>query len=101
MGRAPIAELAYIINAGCIAKYLCASRGVALYNEPYRNPNPAFSLYLMVSVAPSQGQSNILVYLAICSAFGSLSVTSCKALGIALRLTFGGSNQVGIIDFCT
>ena len=41
------------------------------------------------------GESNVLVYIAICSLMGSLSVVSCKALGIALKLTFKGYNQLG------
>ena len=36
--------------------------------------------------------------LAICSLIGSLSVVSCKALGIALKLTFRGNNQLGDPD---
>ena len=40
------------------------------------------------------GESNVLVYIAICSLMGSLSVVSCKALGIALKLTFKGHNQL-------
>jgi magnesium transporter len=65
---------------------------------------PAFLLYaatavtvafwLVFRVPPEVQTSNILVYVAICSAVGSLSVTSCKALGIALKLTFEGSNQL-------
>ena len=36
-------------------------------------------LYLIFSVAPKHGNSNIFVYLAICSLIGSLSVMSVKA----------------------
>ncbi|KAM3410583.1 hypothetical protein ACQJBY_002667 [Aegilops geniculata] len=35
-----------------------------------------------------------MVYIGICSLFGSLSVMSVKALGIALKLTFSGMNQL-------
>ena len=38
----------------------------------------AVILYLIVSVAPTHGNSNIFVYLAICSLVGSLSVMSVK-----------------------
>ena len=34
------------------------------------------------------------MYVCICSLVGSLSVVSCKALGVALKLTFRGSNQL-------
>ena len=34
------------------------------------------------------------MYVCICSLVGSLSVVSCKALGVALKLTFRGANQL-------
>lgn len=59
---------------------------------------PAFSLYatavvalscvLAVYVSPQYGSTQILVPIGICSLMGSLSVMSCKALGIAVKLTF-------------
>ncbi|PNT70927.1 hypothetical protein BRADI_2g20020v3 [Brachypodium distachyon] len=65
---------------------------------------PSFLLYvasvvLVVSVlvfhfSPLCGQSNVLVYTAICSLMGSLSVMSVKALGTSLKLTFEGKNQL-------
>jgi len=65
---------------------------------------PAFLLYVAVAVGttlvliwvvPSErATTNIFIYVAICSIVGSLSVVSCKALGIALKLTFGGDNQL-------
>ena len=50
--------------------------------------------YLVWHVSPETQTANILVYVAICSIVGSLSVMSCKALGIALKLTLEGSNQL-------
>ncbi|KAI8474297.1 MAG: magnesium transporter NIPA-domain-containing protein [Monoraphidium minutum] len=51
-------------------------------------------IYLIYWVAPKSGTTNIFVYLGICSTAGSLSVISCKALGIAVKLTFQGNNQL-------
>ena len=51
------------------------------------------SIFLIVHTAPRHGNSNILVYLAICSLVGSMSVQSAKALGIAMKLSFEGDNQ--------
>eukprot|EP00242_Pyramimonas_sp_CCMP2087_P017799 CAMPEP_0198213350 /NCGR_PEP_ID=MMETSP1445-20131203/28817_1 /TAXON_ID=36898 /ORGANISM="Pyramimonas sp., Strain CCMP2087" /LENGTH=273 /DNA_ID=CAMNT_0043887977 /DNA_START=544 /DNA_END=1365 /DNA_ORIENTATION=+ len=51
-------------------------------------------LALGIYAAPAYGQSQILVYIGICSMMGSLSVMSCKALGIAVKLTFEGHNQL-------
>ncbi|KAF6996812.1 hypothetical protein CFC21_013107 [Triticum aestivum] len=65
---------------------------------------PSFLLYVasvivLVSVlvfhfSPLWGQSNVLIYTAICSLMGSLSVMSVKALGTSLKLTFEGTNQL-------
>lgn len=52
------------------------------------------SLTLAVYAAPVYGNSQILVYIGICSMIGSLSVMSCKALGVAIKLTFQGHNQL-------
>eukprot|EP00798_Chlamydomonas_sp_ICE-L_P021784 gene21784-28803_t len=51
-------------------------------------------IFLIFVVAPLHGNTNIFVYLAICSLAGSLSVMSCKALGIAIKLTIRGDNQL-------
>jgi drug/metabolite transporter (DMT)-like permease len=67
---------------------------------------PRFMIYVCFSMAvvyhliwkvPVESQtSNVLVYVAICSLVGSLSVVSCKALGMALKMTFldADSNQL-------
>ncbi|KAJ8433955.1 hypothetical protein Cgig2_001884 [Carnegiea gigantea] len=65
---------------------------------------PAFMMYAAASVSivaalvlrfePCYGQSNLLVYLGICSLMGSLTVVSIKAIGIALKLTLEGTNQL-------
>ncbi|KAJ2787902.1 hypothetical protein GGI15_000321 [Coemansia interrupta] len=53
----------------------------------------AFLAVMITRVAGKYGQSNPLVYLSICSVAGSITVTACKAFGIALKLTFAGNNQ--------
>ncbi|XP_072970690.1 probable magnesium transporter NIPA4 [Typha angustifolia] len=65
---------------------------------------PAFLLYAATVLAavfilifryiPHYGQTHIMVYIGVCSLVGSLSVMSVKALGIALKLTFSGMNQL-------
>lgn len=54
----------------------------------------AVLVYLIRVAAPKHGTSNIFIYLGICSTAGSLSVVCCKALGVAVKLTFRGSNQL-------
>ncbi len=53
-----------------------------------------YSIYLIYKVAPHKGRKNILIYLAICSLVGSISVMAVKGFGIALKLTFSGHNQL-------
>ncbi|KAL4363979.1 hypothetical protein GQ457_04G034090 [Hibiscus cannabinus] len=53
----------------------------------------ATALVLIFYGAPRYGQTNIIVYLGICSIIGSLTVMSIKAIGIAIELTLEGNNQ--------
>jgi hypothetical protein len=48
---------------------------------------------MIYRVAPVYGKKNPLIYISICSTVGSVSVMSIKGFGIALKLTFAGSNQ--------
>ncbi|KAL3480066.1 magnesium transporter [Aspergillus californicus] len=52
-----------------------------------------FATYMVYKVAPTQGRTNPLVYISICSTVGSVSVMSVKAFGIAVKLTVAGDNQ--------
>lgn len=54
----------------------------------------SLAIYLMYVVGPRIGQTNILVYITICSLLGSLSVVFAKGLSIAIRLTASGKSQV-------
>lgn len=53
------------------------------------------SLVLIFYAAPKWGQTNIMIYVTVCSLVGSLSVICVKGLGIALKLSFAGHNQMG------
>ncbi|KAG9442585.1 hypothetical protein H6P81_018439 [Aristolochia fimbriata] len=65
---------------------------------------PAFLIYaaaalsivlaLVLHFEPRYGQTNVLVYLGICSLVGSLTVISIKAIGIAVKLTIEGISQI-------
>ncbi|XP_019390289.1 PREDICTED: magnesium transporter NIPA4 [Crocodylus porosus] len=50
----------------------------------------AVCLVLIFFLAPRYGQTNILVYLTICSVIGAFSVSSVKGLGIAIKGFFAG-----------
>ncbi|KAK6939778.1 Magnesium transporter NIPA [Dillenia turbinata] len=54
----------------------------------------AAALVLIIHFIPQYGRTHIMVYIGVCSLVGSLSVMSVKALGIALKLTFSGMNQL-------
>ncbi|NXF94166.1 NIPA3 protein, partial [Eubucco bourcierii] len=45
----------------------------------------AAALVLIFLVAPRRGQSNVLIYVLICSLIGAFSVSSVKGLGIAIK----------------
>jgi len=61
--------------------------------------DPGFILYVIAVIlvtlglvfyaSPRYGQSNILVYIAVCSLIGSLSVLSVKGLGLAIKESIG------------
>ena len=53
-----------------------------------------FATVMIYWVAPKHGRRNPMIYLSICSTVGSISICAVKGLGIALKLTFGGSNQL-------
>ncbi|KAF5745051.1 Non-imprinted in Prader-Willi/Angelman syndrome region protein isoform 3 [Tripterygium wilfordii] len=53
----------------------------------------AVALVLILYCGPNYGQTNIMVYIGICSIIGSLTVMSVKAIGIAIKLTIEGQNQ--------
>ncbi|XP_057966609.1 probable magnesium transporter NIPA6 isoform X1 [Malania oleifera] len=65
---------------------------------------PAFLVYVAATLStvlalilhfePRYGQTNILVYVGICSLAGSLTVVSIKAIGIAIKLTLEGISQI-------
>eukprot|EP00262_Sarcandra_glabra_P006110 TRINITY_DN1818_c0_g1_i1.p1 TRINITY_DN1818_c0_g1~~TRINITY_DN1818_c0_g1_i1.p1 ORF type:complete len:208 (+),score=18.20 TRINITY_DN1818_c0_g1_i1:43-624(+) len=54
----------------------------------------AIVLVLMLHFSPRYGQTNMMIYLGICSIIGSLTVMSIKAIGIAIKLTLEGTSQV-------
>lgn len=55
------------------------------------------SLFIAFYLGPRIGHKNVLVYIVLCSAIGSLTVMSCKALGLAIRDTLSGkSNDFGM-----
>ncbi|CAN8208399.1 unnamed protein product [Coccothraustes coccothraustes] len=48
------------------------------------------ALVLIIVVAPKRGQTNILIYILICSLIGAFSVSSVKGLGIAIKQMLQG-----------
>ncbi|KAI8819830.1 magnesium transporter [Fimicolochytrium jonesii] len=53
----------------------------------------ATSLTLIYKIAPIYGKRSMIVYIAICSLVGSVSVMAVKGFGTAVRVTFAGQNQ--------
>ncbi|XP_037883003.1 magnesium transporter NIPA2 [Glossina fuscipes] len=55
------------------------------------------TLFVACFVAPRHGNNIVVVYIYLCSGIGSLTVMSCKALGLAIRDTLSGKSN----DFAT
>lgn len=53
-----------------------------------------FTFAMVYYVAPRYGTRTPVIYISICSLVGSVSVMAAKGLGIALKLTFAGNNQL-------
>ncbi|CAL6434371.1 unnamed protein product [Bathycoccus prasinos] len=53
-----------------------------------------FTFVLITQIYPIHGTTQLLVPIGICSLVGSLSVMSVKTLGLALKMTFEGNNQM-------
>ncbi|KAG0040570.1 hypothetical protein BGZ82_001479 [Podila clonocystis] len=53
-----------------------------------------FSTYMIYRVVPRYGNKTPVVNISICSLVGSITVMASKGFGIALKLTFSGSNQL-------
>jgi len=54
----------------------------------------SFTLALVYGAAPKYGKTHVVVYVAICSMIGSLSVMALRGIGIAAKLTMRGSDQL-------
>jgi len=52
-----------------------------------------FATVMVYRIAPRYGRKNPLIYLSICSTVGSVSIMAVKGVGVAVKLTLGGSNQ--------
>lgn len=51
------------------------------------------ALFIGCYVGPKYGNRNVSVYIILCASIGSLTVMSCKALGLAMRDTFSGRSN--------
>ncbi|XP_034676469.1 probable magnesium transporter NIPA4 isoform X3 [Vitis riparia] len=94
-----------VVGSTTIVLHAPQERGIESVKEVWDlATEPAFLFYaalviaavfiLIVHFIPLYGQTHIMVYIGVCSLVGSLSVMSVKALGIALKLTFSGMNQL-------
>ncbi|XP_046611391.1 magnesium transporter NIPA2 isoform X1 [Neodiprion virginianus] len=54
------------------------------------------SVFIVYQFESTHGRQNVIIYVLICSSIGSLTVMSCKGLGLALKETISGStNELG------
>lgn len=94
-----------IVGSATIALHAPQEREINSVMEVWElATEPAFLLYATLVVAavfiiivryiPQYGQTHIIAYIGVCSLMGSIAVMSVRALGIALKLTFSGTNQL-------
>jgi hypothetical protein len=56
----------------------------------------SISVFIALCLGPQYGHRNVVVYITLCSAVGSLTVMGCKGLGLALKETLSGEhNEMG------
>ncbi|KAK8311610.1 hypothetical protein V6Z12_D02G263300 [Gossypium hirsutum] len=99
----PLGALSIIVSA-CLAHFLLNERIQKMGIVGCVSCIVAFLVYVVATLSavlalvlhfePHYGQTNILVYLGICSLMGSLTVVSIKAIGIAIKLTLDGMSQI-------
>lgn len=51
------------------------------------------SAFIAFYLGPKAGHKNVVIYIVLCSAIGSLTVMSCKALGLAIKDQISGKNN--------
>ncbi|KAG6507201.1 hypothetical protein ZIOFF_032542 [Zingiber officinale] len=83
-----------VVGSTTIVLHAPQERAIESVTEVWDLATEPAALILVFRFAPQYGQTHIMVYIGICSLVGSLSVMSVKALGIALKLTFSGMNQL-------
>ena len=70
----------------------------------FKMRDPAFITYVALVIIGclaiifcfgQYGKQNIIVYILLCSSIGSLTVMSCKGLGLAIKETMNGKSEMG------
>lgn len=96
-----------LVVVGCIIVTICGPKEkqiVTMEELESQLQHVGFLIYagicMVVSVifmllVPRFGYKYVILYIGICSSFGSLSVMFAKGLGVALKQTFAGKNQFG------
>ncbi|GAB1601744.1 magnesium transporter NIPA2-like isoform X1 [Argonauta hians] len=49
---------------------------------------------LIIYYVPQYGNTNVFLYIGICSLLGTFTVMGCKGLGVAMKLTFSGEMNI-------
>ncbi|THG05326.1 hypothetical protein TEA_002999 [Camellia sinensis var. sinensis] len=83
-----------VVGSITIVLHAPPERGIESVKEVWDLATEPAVFVLIFHYIPQYGQTHIMVYIGVCSLVGSLSVMSVKALGIALKLTLSGTNQL-------
>ncbi|XP_076048154.1 uncharacterized protein LOC143029300 [Oratosquilla oratoria] len=93
-----------LVLVGCAIVTLCGpkDREISSMDELQAQLlHPGFLIYaslvvtvscVLMALVPRYGHRYVMLYITICSSFGSLSVMFCKGVGLALKQTFSSIN---------
>ncbi|KMQ84631.1 magnesium transporter nipa2-like protein, partial [Lasius niger] len=108
----PLGALSVLVSAVLASKYLneklnllgkmgcllcvLGSTIIVLHSPKEENVSSLSDLIIKLK-QPAYGKQNILVYICLCSSVGSLTVMSCKGLGLALKETISGKENAFVV----
>ncbi|EFN64308.1 Non-imprinted in Prader-Willi/Angelman syndrome region protein 2-like protein [Camponotus floridanus] len=108
----PLGALSVLVSAVLASKYLneklnllgkmgcllCVlGSTIIVLHSPKEEEVSSLSDLIIKIKQPAYGKQNVSVYICLCSSVGSLTVMSCKGLGLALRETISGKENAFVI----
>ncbi|KAL5164756.1 putative magnesium transporter NIPA4 [Glycine soja] len=83
-----------VVGCTTIVLHAPQEREIEFVSEVWDLAMEPVTFILIFHFIPLYGQTHIMVYIGVCSLIGSITVMSVKALGIVIKLTMSGMNQL-------